>query len=142
MATSTGARGERARLDRSARDAEFDDAGLVQSDEGEKQSDADGEAVAQRGGNGFHQPLAQSQHGEQNEGNSGEKDCAQRGLPANAQAQANSEGDECVFAHVRRDGEGAIGVQPHQQASANRRQNGRRHRGTGGNARASSGSPG
>ncbi len=128
-------RGERARLDRRARNAKLDDAGLVQSDEGEKQSDADGEAVAQRGGDGFHQPLAQAQHGEQNEGESGEKDRAQRGLPANAQAKADGEGDECVFAHVGRDGEGPVGVEAHQQAAANRRQNRRRHRGAGGNAR-------
>ena len=80
-------RRQRARLHRRAHNSKHNNAGLVQSDEGEKKSDAHRKAVAQRGRNGFHQPLPQPQHGQQNERHTGDKDRAQRGLPANCPAQ-------------------------------------------------------
>ena len=111
-----------------------DDAGLIQSDEGEKQSDADGVAVTERGGNGVDHPLAQAEQSQQNKEDSGQKHRAQSALPRVAEHMNHRERDESVLAHVRTDGERAVGIEAHQQRSENRGENGGRERGARGHA--------
>ena len=119
-----GKRGEMARPNRRSGRAYGNDAGLIQSDEGEEQSDADGVAVTERGGNGVDHPLAEAEQSHQNKEDSREEDGAQRALPRVAKHMDHRERDESVFAHVRTDGERAVGVEAHQQRSENGGENG------------------
>src|ERR1019366_4357874 len=99
-------------------------AGLVQPDEGEKQSDADGVAVTERGGNGVDHPLPEAEQSHQNKKNSGQEHRAQSALPSVAKHMNHGERDESVFTHIRTDGERAVGIEAHQQRSEDDGKNG------------------
>ena len=102
--------------------------GFVQADEGEKQADSHREAVAERSRHAVHDPLPQAQDRHDDEQHACDEDGRQRRLPAKAQHFADREGNESVLAHVRRDGERAVGVERHEVA-AERRDQHRRHEG-------------
>ncbi len=71
----------------------------------------------------------------QHEQRSGNKDGRQRGLPTKSQQLANRKGDEGILAHVRRDGEGAVGVERHEVAAEGGGQCGCHERGSCRNSR-------
>src|SRR6266851_1500725 len=123
-----GKRSQMARPHRRAGRSYGDDAGLIQSDAGEEQSDANGVAVTKSGGNGVNHPLAEPEQGHQNKQDSGQEHRAQSALPRVAQHLNHSERDESVFAHVRTDGERAVGIEAHQQCSENGGEDGGRER--------------
>ncbi len=122
------------RLNRRTWNADRDQASLVESDEGEKQSDAHRKAVAQRCRHTIDDPLPQPQDGHHDKQNAGDEDGGQCGLPAKTQQLANRESNERVFAHVRRDGERTIGVERHQVAAECSHQHRRHERWTCGNS--------
>ncbi len=97
-------------LDRRPGNAQRHQSRLIKADEGEKQPDAYGKAVAKAGGHAVHYPLAQPEYGKENEGHSREEDGGQRGLPRKAEHLADRESDEGILAHIRRDCERPIGV--------------------------------
>jgi hypothetical protein len=66
-----------------------------------------------------NQPLAQAQHGHEDEESARNEDRGQGGLPAVAQRLADGKRDKGVLAHVRRNRERTIGIQRHQQAPEN-----------------------
>ena len=113
-----------ARPNRSPGRSQGNNAGLVQPYEGEKQSDADGVAVTERGGNGVDHPLPEAEQSHQNKKNSGQEHRAQSALPSVAKHMHHRESDESIFAHIRTDGERAVGIETHQQRSEDGGENG------------------
>ena len=122
------------RLKRSARHSDDHQSRFVQADEGEEQPNSDREAVAQRDGNALHNPAAKMQNGHKDKQHARQKDRCQRRLPAEAKHLANRESDESVFAHIRRYGEGTVGIERHQITSHGRNQRGGYKRGALGNS--------
>ena len=106
------------------------DAGLIQTDEGEEQSDADGVAVTEGRGNGVDHPLPEAEKCHQNEENTSQEHGAESALPRVAEHVHDRERNESVFAHVRGDGERTVGIEAHQQRSEDRGQNSGRERGS------------
>src|ERR1019366_2653774 len=128
-------RSEMARSHRRSGRTNGDDAGLIQADEGEKQSDADSVTVTEGGGNGVDHPLAKAEQSHQNKKNSGQEHRAQSALPRVSEHVDRRERDKSVLAHIRTDGKRTVGIKAHQQRSENGRENGgcerstRRHSG-------------
>ena len=123
-----GEAGDLPQADRRAGDAEGDDAGLVQADEGEEEADADGEAVLEGTGDGVGQPAAHLEDGEDGEEDAGEEDGAEGRLPGIAEHLDDGEGDEGVLPHVGGDGKGALGVDAHDQGAEGGGDDGGGHR--------------
>src|SRR5208282_2438773 len=122
-------RSEMARPNRRPGRSQGNNAGLVQPYESEKQSDADGVTVTERGGNGVDHPLAEAEQSHQNKKNSSQKHRAQSALPSVAKHMHHRESDESVFAHIRTDGKRAVGIEAHQQRSEDGGKNGGCERG-------------
>src|SRR5262249_45465220 len=93
-----------------------DEAGALQTNEGEKDADA------RRGGdpdffrNRFGNRLANRRRGNQQKENTGPKNYSQRRRPRDAFAEDDRVGEEGVDAHAGRDGEWQLRIQTHQQS--------------------------
>ena len=85
MATSAGCEVRFPALHRRARNAQPHEPSFVQADEGEKQSDSHGEAVAERSRHAIHNPLPQAQNGHGDEQHTCDENGGQRRLPGKAQ---------------------------------------------------------
>ena len=88
----------------------------------------DREAVAQRSWHTVHDPLPQAQDRHDDEQHAGDENGCQRRLPAESQHLAYREGDECVLAHVGRDGKRTVGIERHEVAAERRNQHRRYER--------------
>ena len=102
------------------------DSCLDESDECEEQSDAGSEAVLHRRRYGVGQPRAHTGKRDDEKDNAAHEHCAETLLPRDVK-RGETEGDERVLAHVRRDGDGTIRVKTHQQCAESGGEN-RRHR--------------
>ena len=129
MASRHGSGRQMARTNRRARKTQSDDAGLIQSDESEKEADADGIAVAECERNRVDHPLAQAEDREQDEDDSRQQHRAQRALPCVSEDVNDRESDEGVLAHVGRNRERTLRIKAHQQRAEDRRQDGGGDRG-------------
>lgn len=101
-----------------------DDAGILQPDERDEESDARSDGVFQRGGNGIHNGLPDVGDGEDDEENALQQDGGEGKLPRIAHGEAYGEDKEGVQSHAGRESEGLLGVNRHDEGAHNGRQRG------------------
>jgi len=102
-----------------------DKARLLEADDGDEKTDADGDAVLEAVGNGAHDAFAETEEREDDEQRPGDEHGAEGRLPGIALDAADEEHEEGVVAHGRCEGDRVSGEQPHD----NRRQRAGKARG-------------
>ena len=97
-----------------------DDAGILERDDAEEQSDAGADRVFQVSRDRVDDVFAQSRHRQEEEQHAGQKHRAERLLPRVFVCQHHGEGEERVQSHAGRERDRIIRVQPHHDAAHRR----------------------
>src|SRR5229473_395954 len=92
-----------------------DDVGVAQADEGDEEADAGGGAVLEAIGNAVDDLLADVGEGEEKKEEAGEKNDSERSLPGHAAAEDDGVGEVGVERHARREGDGIVGPEAHDE---------------------------
>ena len=92
-----------------------DDAGILQRDDTEEQTDTGGDGATQRMRDAGDQPASDAGDGEDHEDDARDEDRAQRLLPGKAERRHHREGEEGVEPHARRHADGPVGDQRHHR---------------------------
>ncbi len=107
---------QRAKFDQRCR-AVDDDAGSLQPDQAQKQTDTGAHGKPQADRNAVEQPLANPRKGQEHEQHAGDEHRAEGGFPVVAHGADHGVSEESIEAHARRQADRPVGVEPHQQAA-------------------------
>src|SRR5229473_1214944 len=88
---------------------------VAEADEGDEESDAGGGAVLEAIGNAVDDLFADVGEGEEEKEEAGEKNDSERSLPGHAAAEDDGVGEVGVERHARREGDGIVGPEAHDE---------------------------
>ena len=106
-----------------------DDPGVLQADEGDKETDAGGNGMFHGQRDGVYDEFPDIQDGENEEDDPLEENGGEGELPAVPHAEDHGEGKKGIQAHARGQGEGEPGEEPHGQGGHSTRERGCREEG-------------
>ena len=102
-----------------------DDAGVLQGENAEKQTDSRGDAHLQAERDGVDDPAPHGRQAQRHEQESGNEDRPERHLPPIAQLEDDDVAEERVETHPRGERHGVVGVEPHDEGAERGREAGR-----------------
>jgi len=97
--------------------AGYDDAGVAEADEGDKEADASADSGVELVRDGGDEALADAGEGEREEDDAGEEDGSEGGGPGDAHAFDDGIGEVGIEAHARCEGEWVVGGRSHEDAA-------------------------